>query len=161
MIASIFLQLSIQYQFSTIDIEPIIDLQRVRANDRNSRKISVYVKDWATTDALRICNYSASGVVPARDIAGGIGCIYKRRASSLPSDIDKAMREASNGRTVTDTDSYAFSFYNLTPTRGWPRQDNPLWKKLYWQVSLAQHWYSQAVAFPVRRLTTGTLLRLK
>lgn len=42
MIASIFLQLSLQYQFSTIDIEPIIDLQRVRANDRNSRKIYYY-----------------------------------------------------------------------------------------------------------------------
>lgn len=28
----------------------------------------------------------------------------------LPSDFDRAMREASNRRTVTDTDSYAFSF---------------------------------------------------
>ena len=29
-------------------------------------------------------------------------------ASALPSDIGKAMREASERRTVTDTDSYAF-----------------------------------------------------
>ena len=29
-------------------------------------------------------------------------------ASALPSDIDRAMREASKSRTVTDTDSYAF-----------------------------------------------------
>ena len=28
----------------------------------------------------------------------------------LPSDFDRAMREASNRRTVTDTDSYAFSY---------------------------------------------------
>lgn len=32
------------------------------------------------------------------------------------------MREASNRRTVTGTDSYAFSFSNLTPTRGGPRK---------------------------------------
>ena len=31
-----------------------------------------------------------------------------RRASALPSDIDRAMREASECRTATDTDSYAF-----------------------------------------------------
>ena len=29
--------------------------------------------------------------------------------SALPSDLDKAMREAPDGRTVKDTDSYAFS----------------------------------------------------
>ena len=29
-------------------------------------------------------------------------------ASALPSDIDKAMREASSSRMATDTDSYAF-----------------------------------------------------
>ena len=39
----------------------------------------------------------------------------------MPSDLDRAMREASERRTATDTDSYAFSFYNLTPTRGRPR----------------------------------------
>ena len=33
-------------------------------------------------------------------------------ASALPSDLDKAMREASRCRTVTDTDSCAFSFSN-------------------------------------------------
>lgn len=44
----------------------------------------------------------------ARNIAGGIGCIYKRRASSLPSDCNRAMREASESRMATDTDSYAF-----------------------------------------------------
>ena len=44
-----------------------------------------------------------------RNIAGGIGCIYKRRASSLPSDCNRAMREASESRMATDTDSYAFS----------------------------------------------------
>ena len=34
-------------------------------------------------------------------------------ASSLPSDIDRAMREASIRRTVTDTDSYGFFIYQL------------------------------------------------
>lgn len=45
-------------------------------------------------------------------MAGRNDCIYKRRASSLPSDIDRAMREASSSRTVTDTASYAFLFIN-------------------------------------------------
>ena len=39
-------------------------------------------------------------------------------ASALPSDIRRAMREASKGRTVTDTDSCAFFVPILTPTRG-------------------------------------------
>ena len=38
----------------------------------------------------------------------GMGCIYKRGLLTLPSDIRRAMREASKCRTVTDTDSYAF-----------------------------------------------------
>ena len=32
-------------------------------------------------------------------------------ASALPSDKNRAMREASECRTATDTDSYAFLFY--------------------------------------------------
>ena len=36
------------------------------------------------------------------------------------------MREASDGGTVTDTDSYAFSFNILMPTRGRPRQENEM-----------------------------------
>ena len=32
-------------------------------------------------------------------------------ASALPSDFDRAMREASDSRTVTDTDSCAFPLY--------------------------------------------------
>ena len=32
-------------------------------------------------------------------------------ASALPSDFIRAMREASDGRTVTDTDSYAFTIF--------------------------------------------------
>lgn len=47
-------------------------------------------------------------IFSARSIAGRIGCIYERRASSLPSNCNRAMREASESRTVTDTDSYAF-----------------------------------------------------
>ena len=38
-------------------------------------------------------------------------------ASALPSDLDWAMREASICRTVTDTDSYAFSFINQSRQR--------------------------------------------
>ena len=38
-------------------------------------------------------------------------------ASALPSNIGKAMREASERRTVTDTDSYAFSFINQSRQR--------------------------------------------
>ena len=34
-------------------------------------------------------------------------------ASALPSDFIRAMREASDGRTATDTDSYAFLFNNF------------------------------------------------
>lgn len=63
MIASIFLQLSIQYQFSTINIEPIIDLQRVRANDRNSRKISINSQGLSNDGCPWICNYLAAGIV--------------------------------------------------------------------------------------------------
>lgn len=48
----------------------------------------------------------------AWDMAGRNDCIYKRRASSLPSDYRWAMREASSSRTVTDTASYAFLFIN-------------------------------------------------
>ena len=33
-----------------------------------------------------------------RNIAERIDCIYKRRASSLPSNCNRAMREASSGR---------------------------------------------------------------
>lgn len=43
---------------------------------------------------------------------------YKQWASVLLSGYDQAMREASNGRTVTDTESCAFLFLNLRPTRG-------------------------------------------
>lgn len=40
-------------------------------------------------------------------------------ASALPSDMNRAMREASDGRMATDTESYAFSHSNLIlPTRG-------------------------------------------
>lgn len=45
-----------------------------------------------------------------------------RRASALPSNFDRAMREASSSRTVTDTDSYAFFIQQQTPKRGRPRQ---------------------------------------
>ena len=55
-----------------------------------------------------ICNILHSVWYSVRNMAGGIGYIYKRRASSLPSDFNRAMREASRRRTVTDTDSYAF-----------------------------------------------------
>ena len=46
-----------------------------------------------------------------RNIAERTDCIYKRRASSLPSNCNRAMREASESRTVTDTDSYASLVY--------------------------------------------------
>lgn len=49
-----------------------------------------------------------SALCSVRNIVGGIDCIYKRRASSLPSDCNRAMREASESRTAADTDSYAF-----------------------------------------------------
>ena len=42
-------------------------------------------------------------------------------ASALPSNMNRAMREASDGRTATDTDSCAFLITNLTPTRGGPK----------------------------------------
>ena len=38
-------------------------------------------------------------------------------ASALPSNIDRAMREASERRMATDTDSYAFPF-QLTANEG-------------------------------------------
>lgn len=43
-------------------------------------------------------------------MAGYNDCIYWRGLLALPSDFDRAMREASKRRTATDTDSYAFSF---------------------------------------------------
>ena len=45
-----------------------------------------------------------------RDMVGCIVCIYWRGLLQLPSDLDRAMREASIGRMATDTDSYAFLF---------------------------------------------------
>ncbi|MBD5200098.1 MAG: hypothetical protein HDS83_06930 [Bacteroidales bacterium] len=46
-----------------------------------------------------------------RNIAGFIDCIYWRGLLQLPSDFIRAMREASDGRTATDTDSCAFFVY--------------------------------------------------
>ena len=37
---------------------------------------------------------------------------------TLPSDFDRAMREASVGRTATDTDSHAFPYPHLTANEG-------------------------------------------
>ena len=51
----------------------------------------------------------------------------QRGLLALPSDIDRAMREASKSRTATDTDSYAFFVKRQTPTRGRPRQYNTIW----------------------------------
>ena len=42
-------------------------------------------------------------------------------ASALPSDMNRAMREASSSRTAKIQIPTLFSFYNLTPTRGRPR----------------------------------------
>ena len=43
-------------------------------------------------------------------MSGRNDCIYWRGLLRLPSDLDRAMREASVRRTVTDTESYAFVF---------------------------------------------------
>ena len=53
-----------------------------------------------------------------RNSVGCTDCIYWRGLLQLPSDFDRAMREASDSRTVTDTDSYAFFVNQSTPTRG-------------------------------------------
>ena len=87
----------------------------------NSRKISITVKDWATMDARGYVIILHSARYSARDIAGCTNCIYKRRASSLPSNCNRAMREASSGRMATDTDSYAFFVYNLST---WQKFEN-------------------------------------
>ncbi len=50
----------------------------------------------------------APGARLARDDAGCVVLHILAWASALPSDFDRAMREASDGRTATDTDSYAF-----------------------------------------------------
>ena len=39
-------------------------------------------------------------------------------ASALPSDMNRAMREASGCRTVTGTDSYAFLFFTVNANEG-------------------------------------------
>ena len=75
----------------------------------NSRKIQSIVKDWATVNARGYVIILQPARCSARNMAGCTNCIYKRRASSLPSNYWWAMREASESRTVTDTDSYAFS----------------------------------------------------
>lgn len=51
---------------------------------------------------------------------------FERRASSLPSDINRAMREALESRTARDTDSYAFCISHIRPTRGVLRYSNIL-----------------------------------
>lgn len=76
---------------------------------RNSRKISYLCQGLGNGRCLRWCNVRVRNHV-REDMSGCIGCIYWRRASALPSDIDRAMREASDSRTVTDTDSYAILF---------------------------------------------------
>ena len=48
-------------------------------------------------------------------------CIYRRGLLALPSDIDRAMREASDSRTVTGTDSYAFSVLHKVSEGVWKR----------------------------------------
>ena len=70
-------------------------------------------------DALGYVIILLSTWYSVRNTAGGVDCIYKRRASSLPSNCNRAMREASERRTVTDTDSYAFLYKPIQmPTRG-------------------------------------------
>lgn len=53
-----------------------------------------------------------------RNIAGRIDCIYWRGLLQLPSDMNRAMREASGCRTVTDTDSYAFFRETINANEG-------------------------------------------
>ena len=56
-----------------------------------------------------VCDYRALGYcLPGGKLPNAM-IAYMRGLLQLPSDFDRAMREASVRRTVTDTDSYAFS----------------------------------------------------
>ena len=48
-------------------------------------------------------------------------------ASALPSDIDRAMREASGCRTATDTDSYAFFIFQPNANEGKTAACSSIW----------------------------------
>ena len=80
-------------------------------------KFHIKVKGWATVDARGY-------VIPchpvrrfARNASGCRYCIYKRGFCTLPSDFDRAMREASVRRAATDTDVHAFLHINIRAGR--------------------------------------------
>ncbi len=64
-----------------------------------------------------ICDSAPYARSFARNSCGCRCCIYKRGFCTLPSDFDRAMREASVGRTATDTDSHAFLHTNIRTGR--------------------------------------------
>lgn len=88
-------------------------------NNRNSRKISYYSQGMSNDGCPWICNYLVSGTL-SRERRRRMPLIAYTSvgASSLPSDIDRAMREASIRRTATDTDSYAFFVNQSNPIPG-------------------------------------------
>ena len=54
------------------------------------------------TSAFNLPSVRMAGLMPSLHIQAW--------ASALPSDMNRAMREASSSRTATDTDSYAFLY---------------------------------------------------
>ena len=70
-------------------------------------KFHIHVKDLATVDARGYVILLHPVRYFVRNMAGRIDCIYERGLLQLPSDMNRAMREASACRTATDTDSYA------------------------------------------------------
>ena len=97
-------------------------------NTWNSRKISITVKDWATMDARGYVIILHSARYSARDIAGCTNCIYKRRASSLPSNCNRAMREASSGRMQPIQTPTLFSYSKKRQREDDRGSNGPQWK---------------------------------
>ena len=78
--------------------------------------------------------YLAFGIV-SRERHSRVCCLHIQAwASALPSDIDKAMREASSSRTVTGTDSYAFPF-KITANEGMTEANIIYETQFYTQIS--------------------------
>ena len=77
-----------------------------------SRKLSYLSQGLSNGRCPWICDYLAFGTIFREKYSRTHWLHILAWASALPSDIDRAMREASERRTVTDTDSYAFSLIN-------------------------------------------------
>ena len=69
-----------------------------------------------------------SSALPSVRMAGLMPSLHIQAwASALPSNMNRAMREASTSRTVTDTDSYAFFIFQPNANEGMTAASSSIW----------------------------------